>query len=205
MLRVAVTGGIGTGKSTVLAQFRTLGIPVAEADVLAHDVVAPGTPGAARVLERFGPEVFGPDGTLDRRRLGHIVFADGEARRDLEQIVHPAVYSALASWSDGLAARGEIICAAEIPLLFETGHESDFARIVVTACREEAQIRRVAARTGLPVEEIRRRIVAQWPIEEKIRRADYVIRTDGTLEDTRSQAVAVGQQLLDEARAPADS
>jgi len=199
MLRVAVTGGIGTGKSTVLAQFRTLGIPVAEADVLAHDVLAPGTPGAARVRERFGSGVFDSDGTLDRRRLGHIVFADSEARRDLEQIVHPAVYRAVAAWCDTLAGHGEIICVVEIPLLFETGHERDFARIVVTACPEDEQIRRVTARTGLPVEEVRRRIAAQWPIQEKVRRADYVIRTDGTLEETRVQAVAVGQRLLEEA------
>jgi dephospho-CoA kinase len=195
MLRVALTGGIGTGKSVVLARFAELGTPVVDADTLAHDVIAPGTPGAAAVRLRFGDGVIGPEGQVDRSRLGALVFADDQARRDLEAIVHPAVYRAIDAWMRAQEANGARMAVAEIPLLFETGHEGDFTCVVVTACDGEAQVRRAMARSRLSEAEARRRVAAQWPVDDKVRLADYVIRTDGTTEETRARAAAVWNAL----------
>jgi len=195
MLRVALTGGIGTGKSVVLASFAELGTPVVEADALAHDVIAAGTPGAAAVRLRFGDGVIGPEGQVDRARLGALVFKDDQARRDLEAIVHPAVYLAIHEWMRAQEASGARMAIAEIPLLFETGHEGDFACVVVTACGRDEQVRRAMARSNLGEPQVRRRIAAQGPLDDKVRRADYVIRTDGTVEETRLRAAAVWEAL----------
>jgi dephospho-CoA kinase len=195
MLRVALTGGIGTGKSVVLAWFADLGAPIISADDVAHDVIGAGTPGAAAVRARFGAEVMRADGGVDRLRLAAIVFRDRDARRDLEAIVHPAVRAAISAWSEARARDGAAISVAEIPLLFENGREKDFDRVVVTACEEEEQVRRVAARSGLAADDVRRRIAAQMPLAEKARRAHYVIRTDGSIDGARQRAVEVWQQL----------
>jgi dephospho-CoA kinase len=195
MLSVALTGGIGTGKSVALARFAELGTPVVEADALARDAIAPGTPGAAAVRLRFGDGVIGPEGQVDRSRLAALVFTDEQARRDLEAIVHPAVYRAIHEWMRAQEASGARMAIAEIPLLFETGREGDFACVVVTACAEAEQVRRAMARTSLSETEVRRRIEAQGPLDDNVRRADYVIWTDGTVEDTRVRAAAVWEAL----------
>lgn len=194
MWRVALTGGIGTGKTVVLNHLRRLGVPVIDADEVAHAVIAPGTPGAAAVRTRFGPSVAAPDGGVDRTQLGELVFGDQKARRDLEGIVHPAVYQAIQSWLAECAARGEPLAVAEIPLLFETGHEGDFDRVIVTACEPGEQLRRVIDR-GTSETDALRRIASQWPLDEKVRRADLVIRTDGTEADTRVRTEAAWRQL----------
>ena len=195
MWRVALTGGIGTGKTVVLNHLRLLGVPVIDADEVAHAVIAAGTPGAAAVQTRFGSSVMAPDGGVDRARLGALVFRDPVARRDLEAIVHPAVYQAIQSWMAARAARGETLAVAEIPLLFETGHEGDFDRVVVAACEPAEQLRRVVER-GADEEDARRRIASQWPLDEKVRRSDLVIRTEGTVADTRARTEAVWRQLV---------
>jgi dephospho-CoA kinase len=195
MLKVALTGGIGTGKSVVLACFAELGAPVISADDVAHDVIGARTPGAAAVRARFGDEVMRADGSVDRLRLAAIVFRDRDARRDLEAIVHPAVRAAIAAWGVAMANDGAAISVAEIPLLFENGRETDFDRVVVTACDEDEQVRRVTARSGLAADDVRRRIAAQMPLAEKARRAHYVIRTDGSVDATRQRATSVWQQL----------
>ena len=195
MLKVALTGGIGTGKSVVLLRFAELGAPTISADDVAHDVIGAGTPGAAAVRARFGEDVMRADGSVDRLRLAAIVFRDGDARHDLEAIIHPAVRAAIAAWGEAQARHGARIPVAEIPLLFENGRESDFDRVVVTACAEEEQVRRVIARSGLPADDVRRRIAAQMPLAEKVRRAHYVIRTDGSLEATRQRAGDVWRRL----------
>ena len=199
MLKVALTGGIGTGKSVVLARLAELGVPVISADDVAHDVIGAGTPGAAEVRARFGDEVMRPDGSVDRLRLAGIVFRDRDARRDLERIVHPAVRQAITAWGEARARDGAALSVAEIPLLYENGREVDFDCVIVTACSEEEQVRRVAARSGLADEDVRRRIAAQMPLAEKVRRADYVIRTDGSLDDTRARAAEVCGLLVDRA------
>ncbi len=182
MRKVALTGGIATGKSSVRRRFAHHGVPTIDADALAHAALAPGTPGAVRAVERFGAAIRLPDGGIDRKVLGALVFGDEAARRDLEAIVHPAVYGAIEAWFATLPA---MACAvADIPLLYETGREGDFDAVVVTACAPDEQLRRLMARDGLSSEAARQRIEAQLPLTEKVRRADHVIRTDGSHAET---------------------
>jgi dephospho-CoA kinase len=196
MLKVAVTGGIGTGKSVVLAELAACGAPVIDADLLVHAALRAGTGAAAAIRARFGEAVMAAGGDVDRPRLGAIVFRDEQARRDLEAILHPAVYHAIESWMRDRDAEGARVAAAEIPLLYETGHERDFDCVVVTACDGEEQVRRAMGRSGMSEADARRRIAAQWPLAEKARRADFVIRTDGTVEETRRQVRSVWDALL---------
>lgn len=187
MLRVALTGGIATGKSYVLEQFRRRGVPCLDADVLAHGVEAAGTEATRAIEERFGADVIAADGSVDRARLGPIVFADPAARRELEAIVHPAVYRAITA---GLRAFELIeqpaLAVVDIPLLFETGRASDFDRVVVTACAADLQMARLVAR-GLSEAEARQRLAAQMSTDEKAARADVVIHTDGAFAETDRQ------------------
>jgi len=136
------------------------------------------------------------DGNVDRRRLGQIVFGDDQARRDLEAIIHPEVYRTIERWMDAQAARGSVLAVAEIQLLFEIGKDGDFDRIVVVACERETQVRRVMRRSNLPEPEVRQRVAAQMPLDQKVQRASYVIWTDGTLEDTRSRTAEVWRLLM---------
>ncbi|MDQ3211907.1 MAG: dephospho-CoA kinase [Acidobacteriota bacterium] len=198
MLRVALTGGIATGKSFSLATFAALGVPVVDADVLSREIVAPGSPALAGVRARFGAAVLAADGSLDRAALGRIVFSDRAARVDLEAIVHPAVYRRIGEWFFTLP-RGTPVAIADIPLLFETGHTPDFHRIIVCACAPAEQLRRLMARDRLSEAEARARLNAQWPINEKVARADYVIRTEGTTADTEAQVRTVHARLKAEA------
>ena len=198
MLRAALTGGIATGKSFCLARFKELGVPTIDADALAREAVAPGTPGHAAVVKRFGPGVVRPDGSIDRPALGLIVFADRAARTALEAIIHPEVRRRIGDWFANLPS-GTRVALADIPLLFETGHEHDFERVVVCACDPAEQFRRLVSRDGLTAEEARVRMAAQWPIAEKVRRADYVVRTDGSFAETEAQVRNLFEILLSEA------
>lgn len=201
MLRVALTGGIATGKTYCLTRLAALGAPVVDADRLARDAVAPGTPGLSAVVARFGPEVLAAGGGLDRPRVAAIVFADPDARRDLERIVHPIVYRGIRQWADGLAAAGRPLAIADVPLLYETGHDRDFDRVVVVACPPDQQVRRLAGRNRLNESEARRRLAVQWPIERKRAAADYVIDTGGAFEDTDRQVEEVWSALQRDAAA----
>lgn len=194
MLRVALTGGIATGKSYCLSHFAELGVPVVDADKLARDAVIPGSPGLRAVAARFGPEVLAADGSLDRPALGRIVFGDTRARAALEAIIHPEVYRHIREWFANLPS-GTRVAIADIPLVFETGHNHDFDAVVVAACNPEEQLRRVMARDGLSEREARARLAAQWPIEEKVKRADYVVWTDRGFADTDRQIRDVHDRL----------
>jgi len=198
MKRVALTGGIATGKSVVRAEFERLGIPTIEADEVARTVVASGTAALAAIVGRFGVGVLDEHQALDRRKLGSIVFADDEARRDLERIVHPAVKSAIDAWLDSTESAGHAVAVAVIPLLFETGRERDFEAVVTTACSAEEQVRRVMARDSLSELEAKQRIAAQLPTGEKVRRATYVIWTDGTHENTKRQVSDTVRKLRED-------
>ena len=187
MRRVALTGGIATGKSHVRAQFEQLGVPTIDADTLARDVVAAGTAGFEAVLARFGRGILDGSGALDRRKLGSIVFSDPLARQDLERIIHPAVRNAIDAWFESLGDIAPGLAIADIPLLYETGRERDFETVVVTACDPQTQISRIMDRDAITEAEARARVAAQLPIEEKVRRADHVIRTDGSYEETNRQ------------------
>jgi dephospho-CoA kinase len=187
MVRAALTGGIATGKSYCMSRFARLGAATIDADVLAREAVGPGTPGLARVVERFGRDVLRADGSLDRPALGRIVFADRGARADLEAIIHPEVYRRISEWFADLPGSTRV-AIADIPLLFETGHQHDFDRVIVCACQPSEQLRRLMARDKLSREAAQARLDAQWPIEAKVEKADYVICTDGTFAET-DQAV----------------
>ena len=157
-----------------------------DADVLSREVVAPGTPGLAAVRRRFGPDAVRRDGTMDRVRVGQIVFKDKRARLDLEAIIHPAVIKAINDFFNTLPKRTPF-AVADIPLVFETGRDKEFDAIVVVACPREMQIERMMARNKLSREDAERRLNAQLPIEQKVKKATHVIKTDGTFEQTNAQ------------------
>jgi len=193
--RVAITGGIGSGKSHVRAQFEALGVPTIDADALSRRVLAPGTPGLAAVVRRFGLGVMNVNGVLDRRQLASIVFADPAARKDLEAIVHPAVQRATDEWFAVINPEVHPFAIADIPLLYEVGRQGAFDAVIVVACDPEIQVRRVMARDAVTETEARQRLAAQLPIADKIDRAHYVIRTDGTVEETNRQVREVFARL----------
>jgi dephospho-CoA kinase len=196
MLRVALTGGIATGKSYVLERFRQRGVPCLDADVLAHAVTAAGTEATRAIRERFGPQVIGADGAVDRQALGDIVFRDPSERQHLEAIVHPEVYRSILAGLQAIERTGATpLALVDVPLLYETGHEGDFARVIVTACSVELQVERLVRR-GLSEGEARRRINAQWPTEKKVARADFVVSTDGTPDETGAQVDTILQALV---------
>jgi len=187
MLRVALTGGIATGKSYVLDRLRRRGVPCLDADALVHGIEAAGTESTREIAARFGPDVIAADGSVDRRKLGSIVFADESARRDLEAIVHPAVYRAIAA---GLRAfeltEKPVLAVVDVPLLFESGHALNFDKVIATVCPIEMQMARLLER-GVSELEARQRLAAQLPSAEKAARADFVVRTDGSFADTDRQ------------------
>jgi dephospho-CoA kinase len=189
--RVALTGGIATGKSYVRTRLERFGIATIDADVLAREAVAPGTAGLAAVVRRFGPAILTAAGSLDSGRLASIVFGDASARRDLEAIVHPEVRRVTDAWFASLDAAEHPVAVADVPLLFEAGREKDFDSVIVVACEPETQVRRVMQRDGLSEADARQRLAAQLPIAEKIGRADFVINTDGTYDETDRQVDAV--------------
>jgi dephospho-CoA kinase len=197
MLRVALTGGIATGKSHVLEGLRRRGVPCLDADVLAHGVEAAGTEATHAIEARFGDGVLAKDGSVDRTKLGPIVFADGVARRDLDAIVHPAVYRAITAGLRAFELTGSPwLAVVDVPLLFESGRASDFDTVIATVCRPEIQLARLIAR-GMSDADARQRLAAQLPAAEKAARADHVIDTGGTFEETDAQVDRVLKALTD--------
>ena len=194
--RVALTGGIATGKSYCLARFVDAGAPTIDADQLARQAIAPGTPGFDAVLSRFGRAVEKRDGGLDRDALARLVFSDDAARRDLETIVHPVVYAAINKWFDGLSSAGgrPLAAIADVPLLYETGRERDFDFVIVAACRPEQQLERLRAR-GMSEDDAQKRINAQIPIDQKAARANFLIDTSDTEVQTNLQVLQIWEKL----------
>lgn len=194
-LRVALTGGIATGKSHCLRSLAARGAPVIDADRLAHEAIAAGTPGHAEAVARFGDAILASDGEINRAILGRIVFGSTRDRRDLEAIIHPRVYRAIEQWFAALGDRGTPYGIADIPLLYETGREIDFDVVIVAACPESMQLERLMARGGLSLDDARQRLASQTPIAEKADRADYVIDTSGSFEETEAQVERVVGEL----------
>ena len=192
--RIGLTGGIATGKSYVAGKIKEAGVPMVDADVLSREVVAPGTPGLAAVRRRFGPDAVRRDGTMDRVRIAQIVFKDKRARLDLEAIIHPAVQKAIDEFFATLPKRTPF-AVADIPLLFETGRENQFNAVVVVACPREMQLQRLMERNKLSKEDAERRLNAQLPIDQKVKKATHVIRTEGTFEDTDKQVADLIKKL----------
>jgi dephospho-CoA kinase len=194
VIKVGLTGGIATGKSYVARRLRDAGVPVVDADVLAREAVAKESAGLEAVVARFGGDVLTPGGELDRPALAAIIFRDAGARHDLEQIIHPVVRRGIAAFFERLPPETGA-AVADIPLLFETHQERRFDRVVVVACPPAMQVERVMERDGIAREDAERRIAAQLPIDEKVRRAHFVIRTDGTFAETDAQVARLVDAL----------
>lgn len=190
---VGLTGGIGSGKSTVAGFFSALGVPVADADQLARQLVEPASPVLARVVERFGAEVLRDDGSLDRAALGQRIFADDESRHWLEQLLHPLVRRELRSWTQ--AQRAPYVIQM-VPLLLETGMQRQVDRVLVVDCSEQTQLLRVRARDGLDDARIRRILSAQSTREKRLALADDRIDTDCPLDWVEAQVRSLHGRYL---------
>jgi dephospho-CoA kinase len=186
MLPVGLTGGIGSGKSTVARLLAERGAVVVDADALARDALERGSPGLRAVVERFGSAILRPDGALDRRALAGIVFADDDARRDLEAIVHPDVRRRIARAIAPYAATDRVV-VVESPLLIETGQADTVEVLVVVVADEAARVERLERERGMTAEEVRARIAAQAPPVERAAVADVVIDNDGTMDELEAQ------------------
>jgi dephospho-CoA kinase len=194
MLLVGLTGGIGSGKSTIARMLEERGAVVFDADVLAREAVAPGTPGHEAVVERFGANVLAPGGELDRDALAAIVFADPAARRDLEAIVHPEVRRLFAEGCDAYRDSDSVIVFSA-PLLVETGMHSAFDVLIVVSAPVETQIERLLRDRGMSEEQARARIDAQAPLEEKTAVADVLVDNVGPLEELDGQVDRIWSDL----------
>ncbi len=172
-----LTGGIGMGKSTSAHLLRSRGIPVIDTDDLARQIVEPGQASLAEVVAEFGPGILAADGGLRRKELARLVFADPAARVRLEKILHPRIHELWHAQIETWKSEGFSVSVVVIPLLFETGAEKEVDATICAACRAETQRQRLLAR-GWPVQQIQQRIEAQWPIERKMARADFVIWTE---------------------------
>jgi dephospho-CoA kinase len=190
-LRVfGLTGGIGSGKSTVAQRLRERGLAVVNADQLARLAVAPGSPGLAQIVVRFGPDVLTAAGELDRARLAERVFSDADARRTLDAIVHPIVRELAAARFRELGEQAGPLACYEVPLLYEVGLERALSPVVVVSAPPALIRARLATRDGLSEAQIDARIAAQLPLAEKARRADYVIQNDGSIAELETRVDA---------------
>ena len=195
MLSIGLTGGYATGKSTVARILRSLGAAVIDADELSHAVIRRGEPGWRQVVRKFGQEVLGPDGEIDRVALGRLVFARPRLRVELEKIVHPKVIAAMRTAQARARGEGVEVFIFEAPLLFEAGLAGEFDRVWVVSASPSRQMERAMARDGLSAEDVRARIAARMPLAEKEFRADLVLRNEGNLAELRRQVGAVWRAL----------
>ncbi|MDN4173110.1 dephospho-CoA kinase [Nocardioides sp. SOB77] len=193
-MRVGLTGGIASGKSTVSAILTELGAIVIDGDALAREVVERGTPGLQRVVEIFGPEVLTPEGDLDRPALGAIVFADEARRKELESVVHPLVFERIVELEG--AAGPEDLVVHDIPLLAESGRAATFDAVVVVDVPVETQVDRMLALRGMTREDAEARVRAQATREQRLAIATHVIDNTGTLEDLRRRVLEVHAELV---------
>jgi dephospho-CoA kinase len=182
-----LTGGIASGKSTVAARLRSKGVHVIDADSLAREVVAAGSDGLRAIVDTFGTSVLSPDGTLDRKALARVAFADDVARKKLEAITHPRIGRLLMEHAAERARAGEPLVCYEAALIVENGMADVFRPLVVVACSPEVQLARVQARDHASAQDALARIRSQKPTEEKVAMADFVIDTSGTLEHNAEQ------------------
>ena len=193
MLRVGLTGGIGSGKSTVADELTRRGAVIIDADRLAREVVEPGTPGLAQIVARFGDRVL-VGGRLDRAALAKIVFADPQARQELESIIHPAVRRRAAELEAAAPSRSIVVHV--IPLLVETGQAANFDVVVVVDVESEAQLDRLLARGGLSAEEARSRIAAQANRAQRLAAADVTLDNNGSLVELQAQVDDLWSDLV---------
>lgn len=202
MLRVGLTGGIACGKSAVVRELRAGGLATIDLDAVAHAVMAPGGPVYEKVVEAFGARVVAADGSIDRRALGAIVFADGDARARLNGLVHPAVRAEEKARAARIEGEGHAVVVSEAALLVEAGAHLRFDRLVVVHCPPDEQLRRLQGRDGISEREARSRLEAQMPIGEKRRFAHLEVDTGGSLAETAGAARELAQALRRESAAP---
>ena len=202
MLKVGLTGGIASGKSTVSEAFARLGAKVLDADEVAREVVLPGKPAWTKLRHTFGSEFFHPDGRLNRSKLRRLVFADPEQRSRLNAIVHPEVMREIDFRFEQLTSSAEhAVVLVDVPLLLEVEAADRFDRVVVVYVNETVQLDRLMERDGLSAEEASQALSTQIPLRDKVKQADFVIDNSGTLEETQAQVEKVWQELLELARA----
>ncbi len=198
MRLIGLTGGIASGKSLVAVMLRSLGVTVLSADEVARDVVAPGSEAFQEIVQTFGPEMVRPDGTLDRKRLGDLIFRDASARARLNAIMHPRIHRILKAQVDRLrATTAPAVVIVEIPLLLDTASRDylSFDGVIVVSVDKETQVARLRSREGLSKEAAEKRLQAQRPLAEKVAEADWVIDNSGSPERTRTQVESLWNQL----------
>ena len=193
MIKVGLTGGIGSGKSEVARLLAEHGAVVVDADALAREALAPGSPGSAAVVEEFGPEVLAPDGSIDRARLGRLVFADAAGRAALEAIVHPYVGRRSAELM--AAAPADAVVVYDVPLLVEKGLQDGFEVVVVVDAADETRLRRLVDVRGMPEQDARERMAAQASREARLAVAYHVLRNDGDLAELAEQVSRLWAEL----------
>lgn len=191
---IGLTGSIASGKSTVAKMLEAYKLPIVDADLVARQVVEPGTDTLQQIAEAFGLEVIAADGAMDRAKVGAIIFHDEEKRAMLNGIIHPAIRAEMLRQRDEHVAKGEQTVIMDIPLLFESKLQHFVEKILVVTVSEENQLERLMKRNGLSLEEARARIATQIPVAEKEALADAVIFNNGTLEETAEQLERILKQ-----------
>ena len=195
MLVLGLTGGIASGKSLVAASFVRRGARLLDADRIARDVVALGTPGLAAVLQRFGQEMRLPDGNLDRSRLGALIFADAAARADLNALLHPRIRDRIAADLQAARKEGVALCVVDAALLFELGLDAACDAVIAVDCDEAQQIARLMARNGLTREAAQQRIASQWTAQARNARAGWTLDNRGSLAELDHEIDRVWREI----------
>jgi len=194
---IGLTGNIGSGKSAVAAMLREAGIPVLDADRISREVTAPGGRAYDAVVETFGRGILRDDGSIDRKRLGEIVFADPRSRERLEAITHPAIFEGMKEAISGIEREGHRVVVVEAALIHESGRKGLFESVISVTCDRETAISRLAARDGMTRSQADARLRAQMDADRKAGASDYVIDNSGSLDETRRQVVALARVLLE--------
>jgi dephospho-CoA kinase len=195
MITFGLTGGIASGKSTVNKTFQSLGIPMVDADIVARQVVEPGTPGLKEVIDAFGEEYLNEDGTLNRTKLGALIFANKMQRWRIDMIMMPLINNESSKQIESLHDQNQEIVGYDAALICEMGNADKYRPLIVVQCQQDTQVARLMSRNSLTRDEAMSRIEAQMPVSSKVAMADFVINTDGTIEQSVEQAKAVLQSI----------
>jgi dephospho-CoA kinase len=195
VLKVGLTGGIACGKTVVRRRLEERGIRTLDADAVVHRLLQAGTGVTRRIAEAFGEAVIGPEGSVDRKALGDIVFGDEVARKKLNAIVHPGVWREIERFFDEREKASDPVAVVDAALMIETGSYRRYDRLVVVHCRPELQLERLMARDGLSREQAERRIRSQMPIEQKLPFADFLVDTSGSIEETLKRTDDLASRL----------
>lgn len=192
---IGLTGGIATGKSTVAQMLRQAGGTVIDADAIAHEALVASSPVLPQIVSVFGKDILDKKGDVQRSLLGQKIFKNKQQRLLLEAITHPFVRGRVAQLRAGAEARREKVAFYDVPLLFEKDMQEDFDKVVVVTCDKDLQLARLMTRNSLSQEDAQERIAAQWPLAEKEKRADILIRNDGSLDDLQKQVNQLLQKI----------